>query len=52
MIGIYGNVAEIWWQLDIDHFMERSYLDALAKALGIPDDVKQGLEKDVRSVPA
>ena len=38
--------------LDVDHFMERSYLDALAKALGIPDDVKQGLEKDVNGVPA
>ena len=34
--------------VDIDHFMERGYLDALAVALGIPEDVKQGLEKDVR----
>lgn len=33
--------------LDVDHFMERSYLDALAKALHIPDDVKSDLEKQV-----
>ena len=29
-----------------DHFMERSYLDALAKALKIPDNVKQAIETD------
>ena len=56
--GVYGEAEalEIYLLscavLDVDHFMERSYLDALAKALGIPDDVKQGLEKDVHSVPA
>lgn len=33
--------------LDVDHFMERSYLDALAKALHIPDDVKSDLEKQI-----
>ncbi|MDL2313429.1 tellurite resistance TerB family protein [Desulfovibrio sp. OttesenSCG-928-C14] len=35
--------------IDIDHFMERSYLDALAKALHIPDDVKTDLEKAIKN---
>jgi uncharacterized membrane protein YebE (DUF533 family) len=30
-----------------DHFLERSYLDALAKALHIPDDVKTDLEDKI-----
>jgi len=30
-----------------DSFMERSYLDALARALHIPDDVKEDLEKNL-----
>ena len=34
--------------IDVDHFMERSYLDALAQALNIPEDVKKGIEADVR----
>ena len=34
--------------INIDHFMERSYLDALAMALKIPDDVKQGIEADLK----
>ncbi len=33
--------------IDIDHFMERSYLDALAQSLKIPADVKQGIEHDI-----
>ncbi|BFO10544.1 tellurite resistance TerB family protein [Serratia rubidaea] len=33
--------------IDVDHFMERGYLDALARSLKIPDDVKQGIEGDV-----
>lgn len=33
--------------IDIDHFMERSYLDALAQSLKIPEDVKQGIEHDI-----
>ncbi|WP_431225756.1 tellurite resistance TerB family protein [Serratia sp. L9] len=33
--------------IDVDHFMERSYLDALAQSLKIPVDVKQGIESDV-----
>ncbi|MHA7846509.1 tellurite resistance TerB family protein [Serratia sp. D1N4] len=33
--------------IDVDHFMERSYLDALAQSLKIPADVKQGIESDV-----
>ena len=35
--------------IDIDHFMERSYLDALAAALKIPADVQSELEKQVRA---
>lgn len=35
--------------VDVDHFMERSYLDALASALKIPADVKSELEKHVRA---
>ena len=30
--------------ITVDHFMERGYLDALAKALCIPDDVKKDIE--------
>ncbi|BEH73496.1 tellurite resistance TerB family protein [Edwardsiella tarda] len=33
--------------IDIDHFMERSYLDALAQALGIPSDVAADLEREL-----
>lgn len=32
--------------IDVDHFMETSYLDALAKALGISDAKKQELERE------
>ena len=35
--------------ISIDTFMERNYLDALAKALQIPDDVKDELEKSVKN---
>lgn len=34
--------------IDLDHFMERSYLDALAKALGIPDEARQAIEADIK----
>ncbi|WP_221345649.1 tellurite resistance TerB family protein [Enterobacter cloacae] len=34
--------------IDIDHFMERSYLNALGDALKIPQDVRDGIEKDIR----
>lgn len=34
--------------IDIDHFMERCYLDALARALNIPDDVKIDIEVSVK----
>ena len=33
-----------------DQFMERNYLQALAKALNIPEDVQQGIESDIRKV--
>ncbi|MCD1124862.1 DUF533 domain-containing protein [Jinshanibacter sp. LJY008] len=33
--------------IDVDHFMERSYLDELARALKIPDDVKQGIAQEL-----
>lgn len=34
--------------IDIDHFMERSYLNALGDALKIPADVRDGIEQDIR----
>ncbi|RJT21372.1 tellurite resistance TerB family protein [Buttiauxella izardii] len=34
--------------IDIDHFMERSYLNALGDALKIPQDVREGIEKDLQ----
>lgn len=33
--------------IDIDHFMERSYLNALGDALKIPQDVREGIEQDI-----
>ena len=33
--------------IDIDHFMERSYLNALGDALKIPQDVREGIERDL-----
>lgn len=34
--------------IDIDHFMERSYLNALGDALKIPQDVREGIEQDIQ----
>lgn len=34
--------------IDIDHFMERSYLNALGDALKIPQEVREGIEKDIQ----
>jgi uncharacterized membrane protein YebE (DUF533 family) len=34
--------------IDIDHFMERSYLNALGDALKIPKDVREGIEQDIQ----
>lgn len=34
--------------IDIDHFMERSYLNALGDELKIPQDVREGIEKDIQ----
>ncbi|GDX04264.1 tellurite resistance TerB family protein [Buttiauxella sp. A111] len=34
--------------IDIDHFMERSYLNALGDALKIPQDVRNGIEQDIQ----
>lgn len=34
--------------IDPDHFMERSYLSALGDALKIPQDVREGIEQDIR----
>ena len=33
--------------IDVDQFMESNYLDALAKALNIPDNVKKEIDADV-----
>ncbi|RTY55370.1 DUF533 domain-containing protein [Pantoea sp. YU22] len=38
--------------IDIDHFMERSYLTALGDALKIPQDVRDGIEKDLQTKKA
>ncbi|MDH2912830.1 tellurite resistance TerB family protein [Kosakonia sp. HypNH10] len=34
--------------IDIDHFMERSYLNALGDALKVPQDVREGIEEDLQ----
>ena len=34
--------------IDIDHFMERSYLNALGDAMKIPHDVREGIEQDLK----
>lgn len=34
--------------IDIDHFMERSYLNALGDALKIPQEVREGIEQDLK----
>ncbi|WP_333897664.1 tellurite resistance TerB family protein [Mixta calida] len=34
--------------IDVDHFMERSYLKELGDALKIPADVREEIEKDIR----
>ena len=34
--------------IDVDHFMERSYLNALGDALKIPQDVREGIEQDLK----
>ncbi|WP_312241314.1 DUF533 domain-containing protein [Pantoea sp.] len=38
--------------IDPDHFMERSYLSALGDALKIPQDVRDGIEQDIRQEKA
>lgn len=34
--------------IDIDHFMERSYLNALGDALKVPQDVRDSIERDIQ----
>jgi len=34
--------------IDIDHFMERSYLNALGDALKVPQEVREGIEQDLQ----
>lgn len=34
--------------IDIDHFMERSYLNALGDALKLPLEVREGIERDLQ----
>lgn len=38
--------------IDVDHFMERSYLSALGDALKIPQDVREGIQRDIESEKA
>ncbi|MDG0801171.1 tellurite resistance TerB family protein [Pectobacterium polaris] len=35
--------------IDVDHFMEKSYLDALATELKIPQDVRQSITNELKS---
>lgn len=35
--------------IDIDHFMERSYLNALGDATALPKDVRADIEQDIQS---
>ncbi|WP_058912072.1 tellurite resistance TerB family protein [Entomohabitans teleogrylli] len=46
------EALEIWFLscavIDIDHFMERSYLNALGDALKIPADVREEIERDIQ----
>lgn len=35
--------------IDIDHFMERSYLNALGEALGLPPEVRADIEQDIQA---
>lgn len=35
--------------IDVDHFMERSYLNALGDALAIPQEVRDGIEADLKA---
>ncbi|WP_336792336.1 tellurite resistance TerB family protein [Pantoea anthophila] len=38
--------------IDVDHFMERSYLSALGDALKIPQDVRDGIQQDIQAEKA
>jgi uncharacterized membrane protein YebE (DUF533 family) len=38
--------------IDVDHFMERSYLSALGDALKIPQDVRDGIQRDIQAEKA
>ena len=46
------EALEIWFLscavIDLDHFMERSYLNALGDALKIPQEVRQEIENDLQ----
>ncbi|GJK44344.1 tellurite resistance TerB family protein [Klebsiella grimontii] len=35
--------------IDIDHFMERSYLNALGEAMKLPQDVREEIERDIQA---
>lgn len=38
--------------IDVDHFMERSYLSALGDALKIPQDVREAIQRDIAAEKA
>ncbi|QJT83751.1 tellurite resistance TerB family protein [Kosakonia sp. MUSA4] len=46
------EALELWYLscavIDIDHFMERSYLNALGDALQIPQAVREEIEEDIK----
>lgn len=54
--GAQAEALELYFlscaAIDVDHFMERSYLSALGDALKIPQDVRDGIQRDIAAEKA
>ncbi|QGN38676.1 tellurite resistance TerB family protein [Klebsiella oxytoca] len=52
-IGSEQEALEVYYLscavIDIDHFMERSYLNALGEALKLPSEVRAEIERDIQA---
>lgn len=52
-IGSEQEALEVYYiscaVIDIDHFMERSYLNALGEALKLPQEVREDIERDIQA---
>lgn len=52
-IGSVQEALEVYYiscaVIDIDHFMERSYLNALGEALKLPQEVREDIERDIQA---